>query len=445
MKNPSQYHIQKRKDGRYVVTVMFNGQRQVIYGRTKKETYEKLTKAVKEIQYAKIHNLQNFSAATTTLSDWATECVETYSKEYVRGSTYYSYKNIIKSHLGDLGNKRLADITNLMVQSHLLSLRNLATGEKLSPKMLINVRNFISLIFNYAIQNRILNHNPVQGVKLPKQVKRPTPSLTIEQQKRLETAVRECDRTLMFAVILDLYTGLRKGELLGFQWKDIDFDKGCISVTKQLTRHYSKDDYSHPSVLDIAPPKTEASVRHVYIIDALKLELLAYKDKMIAWKEEHGFQHSEGYLYLFDKLELVSLNNPIGMHTIIKHFSLLWYLPYGIKRICKISYRHKGHHPSQYHNANQPFNSQYRSYYVPNKKWNKSQNNSGSEAQNYKSVFAYFCITIYKIGTLLQIFPNSFFHFLGIEHGMNKLMYICQNLPYYQCYYSNDKEFFVNF
>ena len=95
MKNPSQYHIQKRKDGRYVVTVMFKGQRQVIYGRTKKETLEKLTKAVKEIQYAKIHNLQNFSAATTTLSDWATECVETYSKEYVRGSTYYSYKNII--------------------------------------------------------------------------------------------------------------------------------------------------------------------------------------------------------------------------------------------------------------------------------------------------------------------------------------------------------------
>ena len=64
MKNPSQYHIQKRKDGRYAVTVMFKGKRQAIYGRTKKETLEKLTKAVKKIQYAKIHNLQNFSAAT---------------------------------------------------------------------------------------------------------------------------------------------------------------------------------------------------------------------------------------------------------------------------------------------------------------------------------------------------------------------------------------------
>ena len=59
MKNPSQYHIQKRKDGRYAVTVMFKGKRQAIYGGTKKETLEKLTKAVKEIQYAKIHNLQH--------------------------------------------------------------------------------------------------------------------------------------------------------------------------------------------------------------------------------------------------------------------------------------------------------------------------------------------------------------------------------------------------
>ena len=128
MKSPSQYHIQKRKDCRYAVTVMFKGKRQSIYGKTKKETLEKLTKVINDIQYTKIHNLQNFSATTTTLSAWANECVETYSKEYVRGSTYYSYKNIIKSHLGDLGNKRLADITNLMVQSHLLSLRNLITG-----------------------------------------------------------------------------------------------------------------------------------------------------------------------------------------------------------------------------------------------------------------------------------------------------------------------------
>ena len=301
MKNPSQYHIQKRKDGRYAVTVMHKGKRQTVYGRTKKETLEKLTKVIKEIQYAKIHNLQNFSASSTTLSAWATECVENYSKEYVRGSTYYGYKNIINRHLGELGNKRLADITNLMIQTHLLSLRNPDTGEKFSPKMLTGIRNFISLVFNYAIQNRMLNYNPVQGVKLPKQSRRPARALTVTEQKRLETAARESERLLMFAIILDLYTGLRKGELLGLQWTDINFAKGCISITKQLARHHSKDDSSHPYILDIVPPKTEASIRKVYMINDLQNELLSYWEKSIAWKEAHGYQHSEEDFLFFSR------------------------------------------------------------------------------------------------------------------------------------------------
>ena len=301
MKNPSQYHIQKRKDGRYAVTVMHKGKRQTVYGRTKKETLEKLTKVIKEIQYAKIHNLQNFSASSTTLSAWATECVETYSKQYVRGNTYYAYKNIINRHLGELGEKRLADITNLMIQNHLSSLRNKDTGEKLSHKMLVGIRNFISLMFNYAIQNRILNYNPVQGVKLPKQPYQPARALTVEEQKRLETAARESERLLMFAIILDLYTGLRKGELLGLQWTDINFAKGCISITKQLARHHSKDDSSHPYILDIVPPKTEASIRKVYMINDLKNELLSYREKSIAWKEAHGYQHSEEDFLFFSR------------------------------------------------------------------------------------------------------------------------------------------------
>lgn len=89
---------------------------------------------------------------------------------------------------------------------------------------------------------------------------------------------------------------------MGLQWKDIDFEKGYISITKQLTRHHSKDDASHPSVLVIAPPKTETSIRKVYMIDALKLELFAYENKMISWKEEHDFRHSEDdFLFISGK------------------------------------------------------------------------------------------------------------------------------------------------
>lgn len=293
MKNPSEYQIQKRKDGRYAAAVMFNKKRHTVYGKTKKEVREKLTELINEIQSARINNLQNFSAANITLSDWATECLETYSKECVRGSTYYSYKNIIERHFGDLGKERLSEITNLMIQRHLLSLTKENSSERLSTKTLINIRNFISLVFNYAIQNRMLNFNPTHGVKVPKRAGNPSRALTIAEQKRLEAAVRASDRLLMFAVILDLYTGLRKGELLALQWQDINFDGAYISITKQLTRHYNKDDKRHPSVLDIAPPKTDASIRKVFLIKDLQTELLAYKETCMAWKESKGLQHSE--------------------------------------------------------------------------------------------------------------------------------------------------------
>jgi len=181
--------------------------------------------------------------------------------------------------------------------------------------MLTSVRNFISLVFNYAIQNRMLNYNPVQGVKLPKQSRSPARALTVTEQKRLETAARESERLLMFAVILDLYIGIRKGELLALQWKDIDFKKGCISISKQLTRHHNKYDSSHPSILDIAPPKTEASIRKVYIFDDLKMELQAYKEKAISWKEEHGYQHSEdGFLFFSRK------NTPIEPRRFYQYY-----------------------------------------------------------------------------------------------------------------------------
>ena len=115
-----------------------------------------------------------------------------------------------------------------MIQSHLLSLNNVETGEKLSPKMLLSIRNFISLVFNYAIQNRMLNYNPVQGVKLPKQSRRPARALTVTEQKRLETAARESERLLMFAVILDLYTVFAKASFWHFSGRILILRKAVL-------------------------------------------------------------------------------------------------------------------------------------------------------------------------------------------------------------------------
>ena len=65
--------------------------------------------------------------------------------------------------------------------------------------------------------------------------------------------------------MLDLATGLRRGEVVGLQWKDIDFETGTLSVTKQV--RYVKGE------LKIEPPKTKASERSI-ILSPPVLEML---------------------------------------------------------------------------------------------------------------------------------------------------------------------------
>jgi hypothetical protein len=72
--------------------------------------------------------------------------------------------------------------------------------------------------------------------------------------------------------MLDLATGLRRGEILGLQWKDIDFEKGTLSVSKQI--RYMKGN------LVIAPPKTKASERTIILPPPI-LEMLAEYRKTV--------------------------------------------------------------------------------------------------------------------------------------------------------------------
>ncbi len=293
MKKLSQYNIHKRQDGRFTTSVTYKGKRHYVYGQTKKETLENLSQLIDEIKLAQANDLRNYSASSITLTEWAKMCIETYSKDYVRSSTYYGYKSIVKHHFGELGKKKLNEITNMMIQNHLATLTKINSEDKLSTKTLVNIRNLISLVFNYAIQNRMIHYNPVQGIRLPKRPPHPTRALTVDEQKRLEAAARASDRLVMFAVILDLYTGIRRGELLALTWQDINLEENYISISKQLSRQPKKNSKIYSSSLTVAEPKTTSSIRKVFLINEIKEELLDYKQKAIEWKKTKKLKHSD--------------------------------------------------------------------------------------------------------------------------------------------------------
>jgi len=98
-------------------------------------------------------------------------------------------------------------------------------------------------------------------------------AITKEEADRLIQAVRNSDRLVMFRVILCLFTGLRRGEILGLKWCDVDFERRSISVNKQLVREYKIDIGGEATKhYDTKQPKTKNAKRTIHMIEPLAKE-----------------------------------------------------------------------------------------------------------------------------------------------------------------------------
>jgi integrase len=131
--------------------------------------------------------------------------------------------------------------------------------EEYAGKTIANQRIVLNQIFNYAIIEKDIEINPCAAVKVPKganakKTVRKSATYTDEQK------ILESDHPWQFPAFA-LLTGLRKGEILALQWKDIDFENNTISVYKSV-EHIQ----NHPN---IKPPKTEAGNRLVPLLSIL--------------------------------------------------------------------------------------------------------------------------------------------------------------------------------
>ena len=168
------------------------------------------------------------------------------AKIKMRPSTYWltaimaASKNHIKPQLGKIP---LNDLTTLHLQQFYKKL--LAEGrverieaqkqpKGLSAKTVRNIHQIISSALKLAIEQRLIARNPADGCALPKAERKEMQTLPIEQ---LTSFLREAKDSGVFALYyIDLTTGLRRGELLGLKWSDIDLEKGDLRVQRQIGR-----------------------------------------------------------------------------------------------------------------------------------------------------------------------------------------------------------------
>lgn len=268
--------IFKRKDGTWSgkVPTGYNTNGSIkykyFYGKSQGEVKEKMDEAK-----GNIRNNTFVEPNKITVCQWFETWLDVTIKNQVKDTTWLLYKNLIKNHINpELGGIRLLNLQ----ASHIQKLyntklesgradkkKNKETGELeqkeggLSPKTVRHMQQVIHGALKQAVKEKLISVNPADAVQLPRLVKKEMKTLAVEDIKRfLETARNNKYYNAYYpAYLLELYSGLRRGELLGLRWKDIDFKEGKIKVFQQLVYVGSKH-----VIRDL---KTESSKRVIVI------------------------------------------------------------------------------------------------------------------------------------------------------------------------------------
>ena len=108
----------------------------------------------------------------------------------------------------------------------------------LSAKTVRNIHQIISSALKLANEQRLIARNPADGCALPKAERKEMQTLPVEQ---LTSFLREAKDSGVYELYyLDLATGLRRGELLGLKWTDVDLDRGVLKIQRAISRQNGK-------------------------------------------------------------------------------------------------------------------------------------------------------------------------------------------------------------
>lgn len=253
--------------------------RKSVYGNTRKEVKEKITKALAEVQsktfiekdtitcYELGKELLDFKLASNIIS------------ENSYNSKRYSLNKIKES---PLGNMQIQKVTYLDIQRFLTTLTDLSNS--FIEKIVIELK----LLFKEAQKREIINKNPAADIVKPKSNKatKRIDAFSIEEEKILLEQFKTSKYNDIFSIAI--FTGMRIGEILALQKKDIDLKNNVIHITKTLTKNIKQQ-----TILGKVP-KTSKSYRDIPITELYSENVLHALSNMIPNEYELLFTTKAG-------------------------------------------------------------------------------------------------------------------------------------------------------
>lgn len=197
-----------------------------------------------------------FVSKEVNFETWAVKWLETYKKDIVKDHTYnFTYKSNINNYLIPyFGKAKLSEIRQVDIQKYFNTVRS-DKGMPLAKSTLDKQKIILKSIFDTAIDNDLCYKNPVKSIKYQ--------HISDSTQKHVYNR-EDADKVIEYAkkhsridIVIMLETGIRRSELLGLQWDDIDFNNNTIHIQRAVVQTKGK--------IIIDKPKTLSSDRFIPI------------------------------------------------------------------------------------------------------------------------------------------------------------------------------------
>lgn len=229
-------------------------------------TRDGLTKAQAERELRRRMDTQGATplGERLTVSEGAERLIDHLEAYGLKATTIATYRSLSRTHFErHFPDRALARITTRDVERMVAAMRRGGAGAKL----INNAITLLGQVFDYGLDRGWCNANPARKVRRPR-VEQSDAIRFLDQaevEAMLRAAASDTDRALFLTAVM---TGLRQGELLGLQWRDVDWEAGKLHVRRSYVRgHWG------------GTPKSRRSSRAVPMADRVARELARHHQR----------------------------------------------------------------------------------------------------------------------------------------------------------------------
>ena len=269
--------VRLRKDGRWEGRVVVgydeagNPKTKNVLAKTKKECVEKLEQLKEQCDGRRPTQVRPDMPFGVWMDYW----YQNFSKPRLRPTTQLSYEGWIYNHLiPGLGSIQLNRLTQADLQQFFRTIKESGRksnaekrGKGMADRSVRSCHAVCQMALDKAVEEKVIHGNPAAGCRLPPIKGREMQVLTQEEMRRFLIQAKAEGMYELF--LLDLTTGMRRGELLALRWDDLDFATGKLRIDKQVCPVGGK--------LIVSEPKTKAANRTIILPPAMLEVLAEYK------------------------------------------------------------------------------------------------------------------------------------------------------------------------